>query len=155
MKFHKFSKMVELDLSSNNLTEFPKQVKDFPSLRILRLIYNQIKIIPNEFFQSDSMKANLQQLIMNANPLIELNSLIRYLKALKVLGIAHSKIQELPSSIAELELKTIVVENTPLRVPKLVTAERGFQAIKEFFEEQNKKQKAHTDESDDEDDKAP
>jgi len=33
-------------------------------------------------------------------------------------------------------MKKIVVENTPLKVPKLVCAERGFDAIKEFFEEQ-------------------
>jgi len=32
-------------------------------------------------------------------------------------------------------MKQIVVENTPLKVPKLVCAERGFEAIKEFFNE--------------------
>mmetsp|Transcript_15906 Transcript_15906/g.11508 ORF Transcript_15906/g.11508 Transcript_15906/m.11508 type:complete len:110 (-) Transcript_15906:571-900(-) len=91
---------------------------------------------------------------MNANPLVELNSLVRYLQELKVLGIAHTKIQELPQSIVDLDLKTIIVENTPLRVPKLVTAERGFQAIKEFFEEQNWKQKQKKDDSDDEEEPA-
>jgi Leucine-rich repeat (LRR) protein len=101
----------------------------------LRLIYNRIKTIPNEFYQSENMKESLTTLIMNANPLTELSGLIRYLKNLKVLGIAHSKIQELPSSIAYLDLKTIVVENTPLKIPKLVTAERGFKAIKEYFDE--------------------
>lgn len=82
------------------------------------------------------MQHNLSQLVLNANPLTELSDLIRYLKNLKVLGIAHSKIQELPPQIATLNLKQIVVENTPLKVPKLVCAERGFEAIKEFFKEQ-------------------
>jgi Leucine-rich repeat (LRR) protein len=72
---------------------------------------------------------------MNANPLTELSGMIRYLKNLKSLGIAHTKIEELPPLIATLNLESIVVENTPLRVPKLVTAERGFKAIQEFFEE--------------------
>ena len=42
------------------------------------------------------MADNLQELILNVNPLTELSGMIRYLKNLKVLGIAHSKIQELP-----------------------------------------------------------
>src|SRR5271167_86605 len=89
---------------------------------------------------------------MNANPLTELSGLIRYLKNLKVLGIAHSKIQELPSSISYLSLTSIVVENTPLRTPKLVTAERGFKAIKDFFDEQAKRNNENNGlQSDDED----
>ena len=86
------------------------------------------------------MQENLQELVLNANPLTELSGLVRYLKNLRVLGIAHTKIQELPPQIAGLaNMKQIVVENTPLKVPKLVTAERGFEAIKEFFLEQKKR----------------
>ncbi len=38
-------------------------------------------------------------------------------------------------------LKQIFVENTPLQVPKLVTAERGVKAIQEFFNDQIQLQK--------------
>lgn len=81
------------------------------------------------------MQNKLEDLIMNVNPLKELSSSIKYLRRLKVLGIAHTKILELPEAISKCNLKQIVVENTPLKVPKLITAERGFEAIKQYFED--------------------
>jgi len=72
------------------------------------------------------------------NPLQEISGLIKYLKRLRVFGIAHSNITELPPQIAKLQLKQIIVENTPLKTPKLICAERGFEAIKSFFEDQKK-----------------
>eukprot|EP00347_Sterkiella_histriomuscorum_P017777 403348034 len=135
-----FESLRELDLSSNNLDMFPVNIKDCPKLQKFRAIYNKIQTIPNEFYQSESMQEHLTDLILNVNPLTELSGLIRYLKNLRVLGIAHTKIQELPPQIANLQnMKQIVVENTPLRVPKLVCAERGFEAIKEFFMEQRQR----------------
>lgn len=64
--------------------------------RVFRAIYNRIPAIPNDFYHSPSMQEHLQELVLNVNPLSELSGLIRYLKNLKVLGIAHTKIQELP-----------------------------------------------------------
>lgn len=76
------------------------------------------------------------------NPLLELPIHIKNMSALTVLGIAHSKITEIPSQIVQLgNLKQIFVENTPLQVPKLVTAERGVKAIQEFFNDQIQLQK--------------
>ena len=73
------------------------------------------------------------------NPLTELSGLIKnFKKNLRVLGISHSKIIELPPQIASMNLRQIMVENTPLQIPKLVTAGRGFQAIKNFFHELDK-----------------
>lgn len=146
--------MKQLDLSSNELDQFPLNIKDCPKLRYntsiipihslfrsFGCIMNKITSIPNAFFTSHKMRDHLQELILNNNPITELSGLIRYLVNLRVLGIAHTKIQELPSQIALLNLKKIVVENTPLQVPKLVTAERGFQAIKDFFREQKESKK--------------
>lgn len=78
----------------------------------------------------------LEELSLNSNPLVQLRSQISNLKSLKILGIAHTKITELPSSIERLNLEKIVVQNTPLIVPKLATAERGFKAIKDYFAQQ-------------------
>ena len=103
---------------------------------------NKISDIPNEFFTSKHPKASLQELVLNMNPLTELSGLIKNFKNLKVLGIGHTQIVELPPSIEQLNLEKIVVENTPLLVPKLVTAERGFQAIKDYFAEQREGKKA-------------
>jgi Leucine-rich repeat (LRR) protein len=76
---------------------------------------NMIPSIPNALMTAKYPKENLQELILNMNPLTELSGLIRYLKNLRVLGIGHSKITELPSQLQYLtNLQQIVVENTPL-----------------------------------------
>ncbi|CDW90230.1 UNKNOWN [Stylonychia lemnae] len=109
--------------------------------KILRIQEKQTQalITLTNFLSTQKIVQNFK-LILNVNPLTELSGLIRYLKNLRVLGIAHSKIQELPPQIANLQnMKQIVVENTPLKVPKLVCAERGFEAIKEFFNEQRQR----------------
>ena len=49
-EFRKFTKLQLLDLSSNQLIEFPSCVKDAPLLKILRLIHNRINKIPEDFF---------------------------------------------------------------------------------------------------------
>ena len=50
--FEVFTKLQTLDLSSNYFSEFPLAVKDAPILKVLRLIHNDIKIIPTEFFKN-------------------------------------------------------------------------------------------------------
>lgn len=42
------------------------------------------------------MKNNLRELLLNSNPLRELPGAIKSLRNLKILGIAHTKITELP-----------------------------------------------------------
>ena len=95
-----------MDLSSNDLTEFPVQVKDCPKLKILRLIQNKIQTIPAEFFKSENMQDNLEELNINSNPLKELSPLVKHLQKLIVLGISYTEIEVLPSEIIALEKLT-------------------------------------------------
>ena len=99
--------------------------------RCLRIVRNKIKHIPVKVYQDF---VNLQELIVSGNPIVRLNPEIKNLKTLETLGISHTDITELPSSIATMrKLKNIYVENVPLKIPKLVWAERGIKAIRKFF----------------------
>lgn len=112
-----------MDLSSNKFTEFPLCVKDAPKLKVLRLIYNQIRTIPTEYYKAENVKENLEELNMNSNPLIELHSSIKMVSKLKVLGISYTKIKEIPRTIIDLEhLKQISCYGTPLKEPKSTIA---------------------------------
>ena len=104
------------------------------ALKELRLIHNEITSVPQSFYTADTIRNNLEILILNNNPLLELDPHVRYLKKLKVLGIASTEITKLPPQIIQLKrLQQIFVHDSPLKTPKLVLALRGVQAIFEYF----------------------
>lgn len=92
-----------LDLSSNKLTEFPVCVKDCAKLKILRLIQNEIKEIPADFFKSECIQDNLEELNVNSNPISELSPNIKLLQKLVIVGISYTQIELIPPSITSLE----------------------------------------------------
>ena len=97
---------------------------------------NQIVSVPGSFFEAPGICENLRSLVLNQNELHELDPKIQNLKKLKVLGIAMTNIQKLPSQITRLKkLQDINVEGTPLKTPKLALAMRGIEAIREFFQQ--------------------
>ena len=95
-------KILEPKILYQDLETVMKSIKDCPNLKRFQAIYNNIKTIPNEFFISPNIKSNLEEFIMNSNPLTEISGAISYLKKLTILGIAHTKITELPSQIARI-----------------------------------------------------
>lgn len=76
---------------------------------------------------------------------------IANLKKLRVLGIAMTNVQKLPSQITRMRaLREINVNGTPLKTPKLALAMRGINAIREFFlqtEDENDEDKIEEDKS--------
>lgn len=86
-----------IDLSSNGLYEFPTFFNEFPALKVLRLIRNDITDIPESFFGKDNPQKNLQELTLNSNPIKQLPSNLNTGVELKVLGIAYTEITELPN----------------------------------------------------------
>ena len=131
-----FSKKLRiLDLSSNMLREFPKDLNVL-NLEELNLMNNYIEKIPTSFYMSKHLPRGLKRLLLNQNELTELNPMIDKLEKLEVLGIAMTKIQKLPAQISKIiTLREIYVSGTPLKQPKLALAMRGINAIREFFQQ--------------------
>jgi len=70
------------------------------------------------------------------------------MEALRTLGLAHTQITELPISITDLKnLNELQVEYTHLTNPSLAIAEKGMDAIRDFFSanENNKGDKGKID----------
>ena len=116
--FKQFRNLKLLDLSSNNLTEFPLCINECPKLEIIRLIYNKIKEIPAAFFNSDPIKKGLKELNMNSNPLKEINPAIAALQRLNIIGISYTEVEEIPRCVADMKyLEQIYCFGTPLKKP--------------------------------------
>ena len=123
LNFKVFKKLTLLDLSSNNLTEFPLCVKDCPKLKIFRVIQNKIKEIPVDFLKNENMQENLEEFNINSNPISELSPNIKLLQKLVVLGISYTQIEVIPPIITSLEnLKSLHCYGAPLREPKSIIA---------------------------------
>lgn len=119
MTFKKFYQLRLIDLSSNNLDEFPVCLKECGRLKIIRLIKNNIKSVPSEFVKSENMKKTLEELILNSNPIKELDSNISHWDKLKVLGISYTEVTEIPQSIAIMKsLEQLNCFNAKLTEPK-------------------------------------
>jgi len=123
LNFKVFKKLTLLDLSSNNLTEFPLCVKDCPKLKIFRVIQNKIKEIPVDFLKNENMQENLEEFNINSNPISELSPNIKLLQKLVVLGISYTQIEVIPPIRTSLEnLKSLHCYGAPLREPKSIIA---------------------------------
>lgn len=125
-----------LDLSSNKLTEFPLCIKNCKKLKILRLIKNDIKSIPDEYFEDKNKHLTLlQELNLNSNQnLDKLNPKISEMTKLKVLGISYTKITEIPETIENLtDLVQLYCYGTPLVEPNMTLASQGTKAIQKYF----------------------
>ena len=96
-EFEKFKQLKILDLSDNGMKYFPVEVEKCENLEELRLIYNDIQVVPHSFYDSENMIRNLKILILNNNPLKELDMKVGHLKELRTLGLASTDITKLPS----------------------------------------------------------
>ena len=67
--FDLFKTLQLIDLSQNKLKEFPMCVCDIPQLKVLRLVYNQITIVPAQVFQYANLQKNLGEFALNSNPI--------------------------------------------------------------------------------------
>jgi Leucine-rich repeat (LRR) protein len=99
-----FKYLTELNISNNNITVLPKEIKYVIWLRKLKACDNKITIISKE------IKHLKEPSILNlANNLItELPKEIKYLGALSILNIANNQLTELPKEIKYLKLLDIL-----------------------------------------------
>lgn len=91
---------------------------DLPKVQVIRLIRNEIRLIPPDFLTSKTI-FTLQELTLNSNNLQEIPEDIGNLRELQILGIAYNvELRELPRQIKDLEkLQFLNVTGNRIRDP--------------------------------------
>ena len=121
-----------LDLSFNKLTNLPKSINQLSKLTRLNLTFNELKNLP----ESISQLSNLICLDMSFNQFEKLPESISQLSNLTILILSENRLKKLPESICNLSRLTLLdFSSNPLETPPLEIANRGIEAIKEYFQQ--------------------
>lgn len=105
------TKISKLDLSNQDLTEFPVEILALKNLKKLNLSGNKIQQIPKEI---EKLK-NLELLDLSNNSINNFYSKLCSLKKLKTLNLNNNRIKTVPRQIEQLEnLKILQVANNKI-----------------------------------------
>ncbi len=116
----------ELDLSSKELKNIPKEIKVLINLKELYFNYNEIEEIPKEI----SFLTNLEVLDFEENIIQEIPKEIGHLINLEDLIISENKIKKIPKEIGllynlkELNLSSNLIEEIPKNITSLIDLEK-------------------------------
>ncbi|XP_008583417.1 PREDICTED: leucine-rich repeat-containing protein 63 [Galeopterus variegatus] len=122
--------LIYLDLSFNDLRDFPMEILCLKNLQILKLRNNPIKVIPFEIQQIKFLRifiiafnlitdlphglfllTHLEELDISYNDITSIPSEIQKLRSLEKLNIDGNELTSLPSAILKLNLTKISCEN--------------------------------------------
>ena len=121
-----------LYLRNNQLRELSDSITRLQNLSLLNLSYNQLRELPD----SIGNLQNLSYLDLSYNQLSELPDSIGSLQNLFRLNLSYNQLRELPDSITRLQnLYYLNLSYNPLINPPIEIAERGIEAIREYFRE--------------------
>ena len=105
-KFLRLTHVVELDLSDNKFTEFPRDLYKLSSLKILKFSRNQLMKLPADIHKCQA----LETLVLDNNKITELPPVIQKLHNLKCLNLENNLLTYLPRELgALLQLQDLAV----------------------------------------------
>ena len=151
----KLSNLTLLDLSKNQITNLPESMAKLSNLTLLNLRGNQITNLPESMAKLSNLTqlylsenkitnlpesmaklSNLTGLDLRGNQITNLPESMAKLSNLTQLNLSKNQITNLPESIANLSnLKNLYLRGNPLVTPPLEIAEKGIEAIREYFEQ--------------------
>ncbi len=124
------SKLTRLDLRNNQLNSLPKSIGNLSNLTRLNLSNNQLTTLS----ESITKLSNLTELNLSNNQLTILSESITKLSKLTTLSLSNNQLTILPESITKLSnLTTLSLDDNPLERPPLEVAQKGIEAIGEYF----------------------
>jgi internalin A len=126
----KLTNLTTLDLRGNKLTKIPESITKLTNLTTLNLRNNQLTEIP----ESITKLTNLTKLYLRYNQLTEIPESIAKLTNLTTLNLRNNQLIEIPESITKLtNLTTLGLSGNPIKTPPLEIANKGIDAIKDYF----------------------
>eukprot|EP00116_Pleurobrachia_bachei_P005369 sb/3465631/ len=127
---------ITLDVSNKHLKEVPKTIKNFTNIEFLYLSNNDIKTIPDNFFQH---LPQLKWLDFRHNLLVRIPAAIGDHRELRTLLLQGNKIQTLPIEIGNIPTLTgLNIADNPLSFPPGNILTEGTQKILQFLRQELK-----------------
>jgi Leucine-rich repeat (LRR) protein len=129
--FH-LTHLIRLDLNFNRLRALSDDISLLVSLQILNLEGNRLDRLSGEMFQLE----NLSILNLDGNRIGHLPEEIFLLKKLEYLSMSDNRLKKLPKEITH--LKNLVysgINKNPLEIPPIEIANRGIDAIRNYFKQ--------------------
>ncbi|WP_353570031.1 leucine-rich repeat domain-containing protein [Candidatus Albibeggiatoa sp. nov. BB20] len=155
--FGQLQNLSDLELQHNQLKELPASFGQLQNLSVLGLGKNQLKELPASFGQLQNLSSldlsnnqlkelpawfgqlqNLSLLYLYENQLKELPASMGQLQNLSYLRLENNQLKELPVWLRQLQnLRQLYISGNPLETPPMEIAEKGIEAIREYFEKQD------------------
>jgi len=105
------TKLIELDISRNQLKSLPAEISKLTNLIELNLYHNQLEMLPSEI----GRLTNLQRLYLSRNQLTSLPKEIGHLFNLRRLAPSYNRLVSLPAEIGQLtNLQKLLLSNNQL-----------------------------------------
>ena len=124
--------LTQLDLSGNELTTLPESISQLTNLTQLDLSGNELTTLP----ESISQLTNLTQLDLSGNELRTIPKSIYKFTNLTRLYLKGNQLTTVPKSIYKLtNLTRLYLRGNPLETPPIEIAEKGIEAIREYFQQ--------------------
>jgi internalin A len=136
-EFNQLKNLHGLDLGDNQFMDFPEEICQLPGLKHLNLKDNHLKELPEEV----SRLHNLHELHLTGNQFTEFPPSICQLRNLQYLFFGRNHLRTLPKEISQLaNLIYLNLDDNPLEIPPPEIAERGIDAIRNFYKELEKEE---------------
>jgi len=124
--------LTELDLRGNQITNLPESITNLSNLTELDLRGNQITNLP----ESIAKLSNLKKLYLKENKITDLSESVAKLSNFTELYLSRNSIKKLPESIINLsKLEKLDLSENTLETPPLEVAEKGIEAIRDYFQQ--------------------
>jgi len=124
--------LTSLSLSGNRLATLPGCIDQLTQLTLLNFSQNPLKLLPNRIGQL----SELVSLELESTELSALPDSISQLSKLTSLDLWRSRLTSLPKDFGQLtQLTSFKIFENPLVEPPLEIAERGIDAIRDYFEQ--------------------
>ncbi|NXF11509.1 LRC40 protein, partial [Smithornis capensis] len=124
-------RLTHLDLRNNILTSLPKEMEALTKLQIINLAFNRFKVFPSVLYQLPA----LETILLSNNQVGSVDpEQLRGMDRLGTLDLQNNDLLQVPPELGNCEnLRSLLLEGNPFRVPRAAVLAKGTAAVLEYL----------------------
>lgn len=125
------SKIDFLDLRSNFLNSLPEEMKSLIRLQVINLSFNRFKILPEVLYHIPT----LETILISNNQVGSVDpQKMKTMENLTTLDLQNNDLLQIPPELGNcVNLRTLLLDGNPFRVPRAAILMKGTAAILEYL----------------------